>query len=478
MSRTSIAIDGMRPRPSDGAGAGGRAPDGLFSPRLRPLTVGLVLIVTLVAFEALAIATVMPAAERDLGGLRLYGWAFSGFLLASLVGITWSGEQADRHGPARPLAIGLVFFGTGLLIAGLAPEMWVLVLGRVVQGLGAGVVPSVAYATIGRSYDDRLRPRMFAVLSSAWVVPGLLGPAVAGAVAEYTTWRAVFLGLLPILIMAAVLVLPALRTVGPPASITATERRVPRAVVLAIGAGIAIAGLAAESPFVSVPMAVVGIAIALPPLAGLVPPGTLRAARGLPSAIAGNGLLNMSFFGAEAFIPLTLTSIRGQSTVVAGLGLTTAALSWAAGSWVQARASDRWERAAMVRVGFVLVAGGIGLVATVLWPAAPVAIVPLGWAVGGLGMGLAYPSFSLITLARAGEGEEGRASSALKLNEVLGAAVGAGIGGGIVAIGDASGWETAAMATVFAIMAAVALLGMALSSRLPSLRAHAPAAGS
>jgi hypothetical protein len=73
---------------------------GLFSGYRRPLTVGLVLIVTLVAFEALAVATVMPAAERDLGGLRLYGWAFSGFLLASLVGITWAGEEADRHGPA------------------------------------------------------------------------------------------------------------------------------------------------------------------------------------------------------------------------------------------------------------------------------------------------------------------------------------------------------------------------------------------
>jgi MFS family permease len=444
---------------------------GLFSGYRRPLTVGLVLIVTLVAFEALAVATVMPAAERDLGGLRLYGWAFSGFLLASLVGITWAGEEADRHGPARPLAIGLAFFAAGLTIAGCAPAMWVLVAGRIVQGLGAGVVPSVAYATIGRSYDERLRPRMFAVLSSAWVVPGLVGPAIAGAVAEYTTWRAVFLGLLPMLVAAALLVLPALRSVGPPPNATGSERRVPRAVLLAVGAGIVLGGLASESVLIAVPLSVAGAAIAVRALRGLVPPGTLRAARGMPAAIAGNGLLNMSFFGAEAFIPLALTSVRGQSTVVAGLGLTTAAISWTAGAWIQARTTDRWERPAMVRAGFVMVAAGIALVALSLWTAVPVATVPVAWGIAGLGMGLAYASFSLITLAGAPEGEEGRASSSLKLNEVLGSAVGAGVGGALIAAGDAGGWETGALAAVFGAMALVALLGAGfVSFRLPGLR--------
>lgn len=108
---------------------------GLWSGARRPLTIGLVLVVTLVAFEALAGATVMPSAERDLGGLRLYGWTFSAFLLASLVGIAWAGGECDRYGPARPLAAGLALFACGLTISGLAPQMWVLVIGRGVQGL-------------------------------------------------------------------------------------------------------------------------------------------------------------------------------------------------------------------------------------------------------------------------------------------------------------------------------------------------------
>ena len=447
-----------------------RDDDGLFGGPRRPLTIGLVLVVTLVAFEALAVATVMPSAQRELGGLRLYGWAFSAFLLASLIGITFAGEQCDRHGPTGPFVLGLVFFAAGLMISGLAPEMWVLVLGRGVQGLGAGVVPAVAYVTIGRGYDEHLRPRMFAVLASAWVVPGLIGPGIAAAVAEYTSWRLVFLGLLPIIAIAVVLVLPALRTLGAPDLPPARERRFVRAIQLALGAGLAIGGLTSGSLLVGAPLAIVGAAIAMHALLSLVPAGTLRAAKGVPAAIAGNGLLNMAFFGAEAFVPLTLTTMRGQSTIVAGLALTSATVSWTTGSWIQARTTDTWERRSMARAGFAMVGLGVGGVALVLWPAVPVAIVPVAWGISGLGMGIAYPSFSLITLAHASDGEEGRAASALKLNEVLGAALGAGVGGAIVAAGDAGGWERAALALVFALMAGAAVLGLVLSSRLPSLK--------
>src|SRR5271169_5472333 len=153
--------------------AGGRG-GGLMAPQRRALTVGLVLTITFVASEALAVVTVMPVVARDLGGLRLYGWVFSGFMLGSVVGIVAAGREADRRGPAIPFVAGVVLFGLGLAVAGLAPSMGVLVTGRVLQGLGAGAVPSVAYASIGRSYPGPLRARMMATLSTAWVVPGLI----------------------------------------------------------------------------------------------------------------------------------------------------------------------------------------------------------------------------------------------------------------------------------------------------------------
>ncbi len=188
---------------------------GLFSPGRRALTSGLVMTVTLVAFEALAVSTVMPLVAKDLGDLALYGWVFSAFFLANIVGIVVAGGLIDRGGLVRPLAGGLGLFSIGLIIGGLAPTMTVLVGGRVLQGLGAGVIPPIAYVSIGRALPDELRPRMFAVLSTAWVVPGLIGPALAGAIAVATSWRWVFLGLLPLIAVAAAITLPALRTAVP-----------------------------------------------------------------------------------------------------------------------------------------------------------------------------------------------------------------------------------------------------------------------
>src|SRR5499427_130687 len=199
--------------------------NGLWAPQTRALTLGLVLTITFVASEALAVSTVMPVVAQDLGGLRLYGWVFSGFMMGSVIGIVLAGREADRRGPAVPFVGGLVLFGSGLAVAGLAPTMVVLVGGRVLQGLGAGAVPSVAYASIGRSLPGPLRARMMAVLSTAWVVPGLAGPVLAAEVARAFGWRWVFLGLLPVVAVAGSIAVPALIRLGPPASAHAPEHR-------------------------------------------------------------------------------------------------------------------------------------------------------------------------------------------------------------------------------------------------------------
>ncbi len=167
----------------------------------------------------------MPVVASDLGGISLYGWVFSAFFLGDLVGIVAAGQQADTHGLVRPYLMGLGLFAAGLAIGGLAPSMPVLVIARGVQGLGAGAIPAVAYVSIARQYPPGLRPRMFAILSTAWVVPGIAGPALAGLVAAQMSWRAVFLGLLPFVVVAAVLTVPSLgRVVRPAATVPASAR--------------------------------------------------------------------------------------------------------------------------------------------------------------------------------------------------------------------------------------------------------------
>lgn len=453
-------------------------PRGVLDPGLRGLTIGLILTVTLVAFEALAVATALPAAEDDLGDLYLYGWTFSAFLLASLVGIAFAGERSDISGPAVPFVLGLVLFGIGLVLGGLAPSMLVLVLARAIQGLGAGAIPAVAYVSIGRAYPDALRPRMLALFATAWVVPGLVGPGVAGVVAEYLSWRLVFLGIIPFVAVAAVLALPGLRSVGPPATPAHGRSLIPMSMLLALGAGIALTGPTIGSAPVAVPFIIVGILMAIIPLRRLLPPGTLLARRGLPAAVAGTAILNFAFFGADAFIPLMLTEVRGQTTIIAGIVITITTLTWTGGSWVMERLGDRVGRGRLIRVGLLLIILGALMIIPVT-ASAPLWLAAVAWAIAGAGIGLAYPGFSLAALSSTTEGSEGAAATSVKTAEFLAAAGGAGIGGAIVGAGDSGGWLPESLALNFALMAAVCVPGLYAAVRLvfpvngPSPRAPA-----
>src|SRR5689334_23528174 len=172
---------------------------GLWSAERRPLTVGLVLTITLVAAEALAVSTAMPIVAADLGGLELYGLVFSAFLVGSLVGIVVAGSLIDRRGVVFPFLLGLAFFAVGLALGGAAQSMPMLIGARLIQGIGGGAIPPIAYVAIGRSLPENLRPQMFATLSTAWILPGIFGPAIAGIVAQELHWRLIFFGLLPVL---------------------------------------------------------------------------------------------------------------------------------------------------------------------------------------------------------------------------------------------------------------------------------------
>jgi MFS family permease len=443
---------------------------GLWTPQTRALTVGLVLTITFVASEALAVVTVMPVVARDLGGLRLYGWVFSAFMLGSVVGIVAAGREADRRGPAVPFVAALILFASGLAIAGLAPSMEVLVGGRVLQGMGAGAVPSVAYAVIGRSFPGPLQARMMAVLSTAWVVPGVAGPALAAEVAHLFGWRWVFLGLLPVVAVAGSIAMPALIRLGPPASGQVQEHRVIYGIAVAACATMLLAGLTlvAGSGAVLVGGALIaaGVAGGLPALRRLVPPGTLTARRGLPATILSRGLLTFAFFGADAYVTLAITAVRHRSPVVAGIAVTGATLGWTAGAWVQARLSETWEGPRFVRTGLVIILAGIAGMVLVLQPTVPVAEGLVAWTVAGLGMGLAYAPLSLMMLRKAPPGGEGRASASLNLADVLGTAIGIGVGGAAVAAG-AGGNLAMGIAAAFAAAAAVGVVALVITRRLP-----------
>lgn len=444
----------------------------LFASTRRGLTIGLVLTITLVAFEALATATILPLVKQDLGRIDLYGWTISAFFLGNLIGIVVSGGMLDRGPILRPFAAGLAIFALGLALAGLAPSMEILVAARFLQGLGGGVVGPSSYVAIGRSLPENLRSRMFALLSTAWVVPGLIGPAVAGVIGETVHWRAVFLGLLPFLAASGAVAILALRSVPGPAeeehqAARSTARRLPSALIVAAGAAILVAALTDERLPVALGGAVAGAALLLPGYRRLTPPGTLRVQAGLPAATIMRGLLTFAFFGVDVYVPLLLVDVRGTSPTFAGLALTSATLTWTAGSWVQARRQEQWGARRLIALGFGTVGLGIGSTALALWPVIPAGVAILTWALAGLGMGFAYSAFSVVVLRDAPPAEQGAAASALQLSETVGTALGAGLAGAIVAAAGRADQLPAGLLAVIVLGLVAANVGVLLARRIP-----------
>ncbi len=443
--------------------------DGVLAPHRRATTIGLLLVITLVGFEALAIATVMPKVSRDLNGISLYGWVFSAFLLAQLVGIVVAGTSADRYGPERPFLIGLVLLALGLIIGALAPSMEVLVGARAIQGLGAGVIPAVAYVVIGRAYPTQMQPRMFAMLSTAWVVPSLMGPAIAAVVASAFGWRWVFAGIIPIVAIAALLAAPPMRKLPP--TVRSPDAEPPAslagAVQVALGSGLFLAGLLAHNLFALLVLCAIGGAIAVKAFRGLVPTGTLRALPGIPAAVLSRGLLTFAFFGVDAFITLAVVEVRGGSVAMGGFALTVGALCWTTGSWIQSHYVQRLHPPLLVRLGFAIIGVAIVLFCIAVSTSVSILMFAVAWGVGGFGMGFAYAPISLVVLGGAEKGSEGRSSSALQLADVLGCAIGIGIGGALVAFGERSGWSPSSGLVINACIDLLAVVaGVSIASRL------------
>lgn len=450
----------------------------------RLLTVGLIGLVTAGAFEGMAVPTVLPALVDDLGELDLYGWAFSAFWLTNIIGITLGGSDADRHGPSRALLIGSLLFAAGMTVAGLAGSMPVVIAGRAIQGFGSGAIGSVVYAVIARAYAPSAAPRMIALTSSAWIVPGLIGPALAGAVSDAIGWRWVFLGIVPAVIVMGAAVAPQLRQLGPIVRETAPSRGYGRrafdAIRLAIGSTLVLAALQVASGgdelgATGIPswaavaaLGAAGLWLVVGALVHLLPPGSLRLAPGRPSVFAAVFAVTFAFFGTEAYIPLMVVGVRGESVTLGGIALSAAAVTWSVGAWIQARAAGSGVRGTIVAVGSALIAVGIGLAGLVLLPELSVFAATVGWAVGGLGIGLAYSMLAFLTLETAPRGEEGASSASLQLMFTLGTAFGAGAGGALLATADRGALELVqALAIVDGLMVAVALAAILVALRVP-----------
>jgi MFS family permease len=381
---------------------------------------------TMFAFEGVGVATAMPTVALALGGQASYAWAFNAYLLASLVGMVLAGEWCDARGPRQSIIAAVVLFGTGALVSGAAWSMPVLIGGRFIEGLGGGLGIVSIYVVLGRGFDDDIRPRAFALLAAAWVVPSIVGPFVAGYLADSVSWRWVFWVATIFVVPPAVLLAPRLgrlNSVGPVAAgaRASGSRRLRLALVAAAGLALLQEGGTVQG-WIGLVLAAVGLALLGPALVRLLPPGTLRFARGLPTVVMLRGLLAGAFIGGEAFIPLALQEVRGLTPTQAGLILTSGAIGWATGAQIQSRRYQAWGPIRLLQAGSGCVVGGLVTMPFCLTTLPPWVAV-FSWTLTAIGMGMSFGTLGNQTLTLSTSEDQGSNSAALQICDSVGSVV-------------------------------------------------------
>lgn len=433
----------------------------------RPLLVGLLTSVLAVAFENIAVATAMPRAGQDLGRIGLYAWAFTLFVLGMVLSTVVAGRACDRRGPLGPFLCGQLLFLAGLVVSGQASSMLMLVLGRFVQGLGGGAVNLSLMVVVALGFDERRRATVMSAFSFCWVLPAFVGPFVAGWITDTWSWHWVFRAVIPFVLAALALVLPALRLLPtPPDAGTGTPVPLWAAAVAAVGtAGVQYAGQRADLLGLAVAVAsAVALAIGVP---RLMPPGFWRAGRGLPAVVWTRAAMAGAFFSAESFLPLMLVEQRHLTLTRAGLALTAGSFGWTTGSWLQSRPWLPWGRHAVIVAGTLSQVLGIATAAAFAFhPAMPAGVVWAGWAVAGFGMGLGIASTNLATMTLSDAEALGRNTSSLQVGEGLGNALMGGIAGSVFHLLHARASLPVTFGAVFAVPAVVALFGVLTARRI------------
>ncbi|CAH0182311.1 MFS transporter [Microbacterium foliorum] len=431
----------------------------------RWVTAGAVALIFFAAIEALAVTTVMPIVSDALDGRALYAVAFAGTLATSVIGMVAAGAWSDARGPRGALYVAVTLFIAGLVLSGLANTMEQFLIGRLVQGLGTGGQTVALYVVVARLYPPQLHGRIFAAFAAAWVVPSMIGPFLAGAVAEYLDWRWAFLGVAVLTAVAFLTTAARLRGVdlghGEPQDARSLVIRLGLAFVVAVCA--VLIGISAELTVrVGWPVAIGALVVISVALLPLLPRGTLRAGRGLPSVVLMRGVVAGAFFAAEAYIPYLLMERFGFTATWAGIALMLAALAWAGASQLQGRVGERLGNTRITLISLSLLLTALVLVLLAALGAAPALLVVVGWGFAGGGMGLLYPRLTVLMIAYSGEGDQGFNSSALSISDSTGAAVVIALAGLAVA---SLGGQVGAFAVVFAFC-----LALVLVASLPGLR--------
>jgi MFS family permease len=430
-----------------------------WAPEYRRLSIGIVALVSVFGFEGIAVGAVMPVAAADLNAISNYAVAFTSFTMASLLGMTFAGLWANKIGLARVVIFAVAALAFGSMVAGFAPNLAVLTVGRSIQGFAMGIDLVTMYVVIGRMYPEALRAKALGMLAAAWVVPGLIGPGIAGLLVEVSSWRMTF-WIVPLLLIGPIMLLiPELKKLPYVPSPVRTDAKIQiTSVLIAIGA---LAVFQAGASHVGRWNTALVIAIFIGSLGvtawstkALMPSGFLRMAPGIPAIVGMRGVVAGSFFAAEIYVPLALQEIRGTSVALSGGVLTAATITWFAGSWLQGSHKLKYSRQQVLFAGVLLTALGIGLTPVAVFVPSSIVVsavvASVVWGIAAFGMGMVFPTLGVLMLDQSPDEEHARHSASLQMSDSFGVIIATAIAGSVLALASVrQGIESSTFVTIW-----------------------------
>ena len=441
------------------------------------------------AMEGFITTAMLPTVVKEIGGLELFAWNTTTFIVASILATLFAALRPASIGPRAGYIIAAASFGVGSLLCGLAPSMWLLLAGRFVQGFGAGLIIAQSFAMLRVVFPERLWTRVMALTSTVWGVATLLGPAVGGTFAQLDIWRWAFLCIVPasaLLAFGAWRVLPAASDARPPARLPYKQIVLVTVAVL----GISVASLLTDAPIIAGALVILcGVVLVLLGFAEtfsrskLLPSGTFSLHSPMGGLLALLLIIGLAVT-SDIFVPLFLQRLHGLPPLWAGYITAFVSAGWSIAAIVCSGWTGPRVRAAIIASPLVLLASTIGLALTVARAStSPLDLIPTAIALFGLGAGIGMASQHLATrvLAGAPVADNDRTSAALGMVQLFAGGLGAAIGGmavnaGGLPIAQTVGDVEAAARVLFIVFAVIITIGIPIAilvSRRDAARASA-----
>ena len=464
--------------------AGGAWAELLRRPHLAPLAM-LSLGIGLYAFNTFLVATALPSAVTEIGGVALIAWASTLFLVSAIVAGAAGATVKARLGARLGLMLGGGIFLAGTLACGLAPTMPVLLLGRALQGAGEGVVAAISYALIPALFPPRLVTKVFAAEALVWALAGFAGPVVGGVLTETVSWRAAFLVNVPLAVLFLTLAAVTVPRVAAAPRMAAPAVAAPLLRLGALAGGILL--IAASSLAGGAVLAAFAVAAGAAVLVGVVAVDRGRANALFPrrafhpGTALGAGLLVvllMPVAHSFPFVHLTLTLQQGWafSPTVAGVMFAIGPLAWSGAMLVVANIRHPAMPAIGIRFGPVVLAVGIAGQLVAILAGLPWAMVPFLVATGA-SFGIGWAFLSMAVMHAAPPGERDRAAGLVPTVQSAGYAIGAALTGLAATTAGLDGSSPAATVRGYALVVACGLAPAVLASWVALRRRDWPVAG-